>query len=61
VSGPAWIDLVSGRAGCPACEGFGYHEDGTEEGELCVVCDGRGVAAVEDAERWLAETAGLEG
>ncbi len=28
---------------CPNCEGFGYFEDGTEEGELCATCDGDGV------------------
>jgi hypothetical protein len=54
-----WIDPRTGRPGCPACDGFGYHEDGTEEGELCGVCDGRGVARVEDAARWLAEAVRL--
>ena len=51
-----WIDPRTGRAGCPACEGFGYHDDGTDEGELCLVCDGRGVATVDAAEQWLAES-----
>ena len=46
-----WIDPRTGRESCPARDGFGYHEDGTEEGELCVVCDGRGVATTDHAER----------
>jgi DnaJ-class molecular chaperone len=29
---------------CPACQGFGYHEDGSLEGRECEVCDGDGVA-----------------
>ena len=28
---------------CPDCQGFGYFEDGIEEGVLCEVCDGDGV------------------
>jgi hypothetical protein len=55
VSGRDWIDPGTGRSSCPACDGFGYHEDGSEEGELCVVCGGRGVARTEEAERWLQE------
>ena len=56
MSGSGWIDPVTGRASCPACDGYGYHDDGTEQGKLCAVCDGRGVATAEDAEHWLAET-----
>jgi hypothetical protein len=53
-----WIDPSTGRASCPACDGYGYHDDGSEDGELCLVCDGRGVATVAHAERWLAEAVG---
>jgi len=58
MSDRVWIDLVIGRASGPACDGCGYNDDGTDEGELCVVCDGRGGATAEDAERWLAEAPG---
>jgi DnaJ-class molecular chaperone len=28
--------------GCPDCGGFGYHEDGTDEGRECETCHGDG-------------------
>ncbi len=40
---------------CPACEGFGYHDDGSDEGEECEVCCGDGMATAEAIEQWRAE------
>ena len=36
---------------CPECEGFGYHEDGTEEGRECDTCHGSGVVPDEVANK----------
>lgn len=50
----AWLN-GSGRASCPDCDGFGYHDDGTDEGEECETCDGNGVATLEAGNRFLVE------
>jgi len=52
-AGADWIDPATGRASCPSCDGFGYHENDTDEGEQCEVCGGHGVARATAAERWI--------
>jgi hypothetical protein len=52
---PNWTD-EEGKASCPECHGFGYHEDGTEEGSECATCEGNGVATREAAEAFLKDT-----
>jgi DnaJ-class molecular chaperone len=39
---------------CPACDGFGYHEDGSEEGTECEVCHGDGMATPAEIAKWKA-------
>jgi len=50
-----WINPETKRASCPSCDGYGYHEDGSDDGELCDVCQGRGVARAATAEQWIKE------
>jgi hypothetical protein len=52
---PNWTD-DEGKASCPECHGFGYHEDGSEEGSECTTCEGNGVATREAAETFLEES-----
>jgi DnaJ-class molecular chaperone len=47
-----WIG-PNGRPSCPECEGFGYIEDGTEEGVDCGTCSGNGVASQATAEAYF--------
>lgn len=51
-----WIDPISGRPSCPNCRGFGYHEDGSEEGQDCETCRSAGVASEPDARSYLEAT-----
>lgn len=51
-----WIDPEKGRPSCPDCQGYGYREDGTDEGRGCQTCDGDGVAPNQAAEAYLEET-----
>lgn len=37
---------------CPECGGFGYHEDGTDEGRDCATCEGDGTTTPEKAEAY---------
>ena len=38
-----------GKVTCPECGGFGYHEDGTDEGRDCETCQGDGTCSPETA------------
>jgi hypothetical protein len=49
---PCWTD-AEGKAGCPECGGFGYHEDGSEEGRDCSTCEGNGVATKDAGDAYL--------
>lgn len=48
-----WINPETGQSSCPGCSGFGYLEDGTDEGQECGTCGGKGVATVEAADAFL--------
>jgi hypothetical protein len=50
---PCWTDS-DGKASCPECDGFGYHEDG-EEGRDCTTCEGKGVATTDAGNAFLKE------
>lgn len=42
----AWVNPTTGLPSCPECGGYGYHEDGSDEGRECGTCHGDGVAYV---------------
>lgn len=49
-----WINPVTQRASCPECGGFGYVDDGTDDGQDCGTCPGGGVASAQAAAAYLA-------
>lgn len=51
---PCWTD-EDGKASCPECSGFGYHDDGSEEGRECETCEGKGVSIKSAGDTYLKE------
>jgi len=47
-----WKD-ESGKESCPECGGFGYHDDGSEEGVDCGTCHGTGVAERDKGDEYI--------